>query len=83
MATKILEGPRHHVRLWVIYSGKVVGSAHYKDSDPDVISFRAGENKVASYYDPPSWTVYYDYYYLNNYVSSPYNDGYATRVLKG
>jgi len=48
MATKILQGPRHHVRLWVLYSGKVVGSAHYKDSDHDVISFRAGENKVAS-----------------------------------
>jgi hypothetical protein len=81
MATSRTFGPRHHVRLWVIYNGKIIGSAHYEDRDHDVISFEQAEEKVALYYHSP-WVITPDHYYLYNYISSPYNDGYATKIRK-
>ncbi|QDA31803.1 hypothetical protein FH039_09615 [Thermococcus indicus] len=81
MATTRTLGPRYHIRLWVIYNGKVIGSAHYEDRDHDVISFEQAEEKVWSYYSSP-WVITPDYYYLYNYISNPYNDGYATKIKK-
>ncbi len=81
MATTITLGPRYHVRLWVIYNGKIIGSAHYEDRDHDVISFEQAEEKVSLYYHSP-WVITPDHYYLYNYISSPYNDGYATKIRK-
>jgi len=73
---------RYHVRLWVIYNGKVIGSAHHDTSVPHgVDTFEEGEDKVAGYYSSP-WSVCRDCMYLYNEVSGK-NDGYATIIWKG
>ncbi|WP_456450626.1 hypothetical protein [Palaeococcus sp. (in: euryarchaeotes)] len=82
MATSRTFGARYHIRLWVIYNGKVIGSAHYEDRDHDVISFEQAEEEVSSYYYSP-WVITPDCYCLYNSISDPYNDGYATKIKKG
>jgi hypothetical protein len=75
---------RNHVILWVIYNGKVVGSAHHDEGFPHVgVDWEEVEELIASYYYSP-WVVYPDWYYLDNRVADQYgyNDGYATRIKK-
>jgi hypothetical protein len=79
-------GHRYHMRLWVIYSGAVIGSVHYEywdwsKMDHVVISFEQAEEKVACYYSSP-WVVNNDWHYMYNSISSPYNNGYATWIYK-
>lgn len=64
-----------------LYNGEIIGSAHYEDRDHDVISFEQAEEKISLYYYSP-WVITPDHYYLYNYISSPYNDGYATKIRK-
>ena len=72
---------RYHVRLWVIYNGKIIGSAHHDTSAPHgVDTFEGGEDKVAGYYSP-SWHVCKDCVYLDNVISGK-NDGYATVIWR-
>ncbi|WP_293256137.1 hypothetical protein [Palaeococcus sp. (in: euryarchaeotes)] len=72
---------RYHIRLWVIYNGKIIGSAHHDTSAPhEVDTFEGGEDEVASYYGSP-WFVNEDWIYLDNKISGK-NDGYATVIWK-
>jgi hypothetical protein len=78
---------RDHVRLWSLSNGDVLGASH-RDSvwDPlngghHAVNFEDVEWLVADYYlSDWRWIISHNSYYLNNYVSSPYNDGYATTL---
>jgi hypothetical protein len=78
---------RDHARLWTMSSGDVIGAAH-RDSVWDLltgghhaINFEDVEWLIADYYYSDwHWIISHNDYYLNNYVSSPYNDAYATKL---
>ena len=70
---------RYHVRLWQMSDGDVVANAHHDDPFPhEPDQYEPVEELVAEFYEKPEWTVYEDNYYLNNYVSDPYSNGWAT-----
>ena len=73
---------RYHIRLWVIYNGMIIGSAHHDTSFPhNADTYEGGEDKVAGYYKSP-WHVCKDCIYLYNAINGK-NDGYATIIWKG
>jgi hypothetical protein len=73
-----------HIRLWQLNTGQVVGAAHEDSSAPHhAVGFESAEHRIFAFYqdaDDTLWHVYPDNTYLGNYVSSPYNDGYATYI---
>jgi hypothetical protein len=73
-----------HIRLWQLNTGEVVGAAHEDSSAPHhAVGFESAEHRILAFYqdtDDTTWHVYPDNTYLGNYVSSPYNDGYATYI---
>jgi len=73
---------RYHIRLWVIYNGKIIGSAHHDTRVPHhADTYEGGEDKVAGYYKSP-WHVCRDCVNLHNAIGEK-NDGYATVIGKG
>jgi len=63
--------------------GDVVANAHYDDPFPhEPDQYEPVEELVAEFYEEPEWTVYEDNYYLNNYVSDPYSNGWATQIYE-
>jgi len=77
---------RTHIRLWQLSNGDVVAGAHneyWTGTHHMVTSFESGENRVDDdFYDPFWWDVDEDSVYLNNYMSSPYNNGWATVITQ-
>ncbi len=73
-----------HIRLWQLNTGEVVGAAHEDSSVPHhAVGFESAEHRIFAFYqdaDDTVWHVYTDNTDLGNYVSSPYNDGYATYI---
>lgn len=86
-------GPRYHVRLYTIYTGNVVGSAHHETKWPhNVTSFETGELRVIDEFDDSCWSEFDNYvehdwdvhpgsYWLGNFKSEPYNSGYASEIF--
>ncbi len=73
-----------HIRLWQLNTGEVVGAAH-KDSTPlhHAVEFEGAEDRISAFYqdaDDTMWHVYPDNTDLGNYVSSPFNNGYAAYI---
>jgi len=74
---------RNHTRLWQMSDGDVVANAHHDDPFPhEPDQYEPVEELVAEFYEEPEWTVYEDNYYLNNYVSDPYSNGWATQIYE-
>ena len=72
----------YHVRLWQMSSGAVVANAHHDTASPHTADqYETAEEHVAYFYNG-GWTVYMDNYDLDNYISSPYNNGWATRIYE-
>jgi hypothetical protein len=73
-----------HIRLWQMSDGDVVGAAHHDSAVPHhADGFENAEEYIAAFYDQPDddlWHVYEDYYALNNYLASPYNNGMCTQI---
>jgi len=73
-----------HIRLWQMSDGDVVGAAHHDSAVPHhADGFENAEEYIAAFYEQPDdglWHVYEDYYVLNNYVASPYNNGMCTQI---
>lgn len=80
-------GGRTHIRLWQISNGDVVSGAHneywsWTKFNHIVTSFEGGENRVDDDFYDFLWDVDEDSAYLNNYVSSPYNNGWTTVITQ-
>lgn len=79
---------RIHLRLWQLSNGDVIGGAHKEkyvgliNGGHEVLSFEDGENRVDDDFPYPFWYVASDSVWLNNFNSSPYNDGYATVITE-
>jgi hypothetical protein len=70
----------YHARLWQTSSGDVVANAHHDSPSPHhPDQFEQAEDLIAGFYGT-GWTVYKDNYWLNNKVTTPYNDGKATVI---
>lgn len=74
---------RYHARLWQMSDGDVVANAHHDGPFPhEPDEYEPAEELVAGFYDEPEWTVYEDNYDLNNYVSNPYSNRWATQIYE-
>ena len=81
---------RYHVNLWQMFDENVVANAHH---DCSVIPFgheadelEEAEELVAGFFNQPEdteWNAYEDNYWLDNYVSSPYSNGWCTQISYG
>jgi hypothetical protein len=73
-----------HIRLWQLTTGEVVGAAHEDSWFPhSAVGFEVAEDRISAFYldaDDTMWHLYPDNTYLGNYVSSPYNNGYAAYI---
>ncbi len=89
--TMMIEGDctsstRYHNRMWALTNGFDAVGEHFEHLhliplEHHVHSFEAGEAKLASHARPnPCYIVNEDSTWLDNVVSSPPNDGYATRI---
>ncbi|MDY0385535.1 MAG: hypothetical protein RBT65_00105 [Methanolobus sp.] len=70
----------YHARLWQTSYGDVVANAHHDSASPHhADQYEQAEDLVAGFYGI-GWTVNKDNYWLNNKVTTPYNDGKATVI---
>ncbi len=82
--TNCLTSGRYHARFWTMANGRVVAGVHYEYTGSCVChvvtTFEGAEQQL--YYDEQGqYYVLYDSYGLNNYVGSPYNDGWTTQAF--
>ncbi len=79
-----ISSTRYHNRMWALSNGFDAVSEHFEHlhfPTHHVHSFEAGEAHLALHARPNScYIVNEDSTWLNNVVSSPPNDGYATRI---